>query len=567
MVSVDIRLTLQAISHSSPLFASRNGRFERWTNIDALRNKKQTKHPSRLCNITTSSGILFFHLIDTMKSPVRSHSVTNRGKQRSGSPKVHQWSLPRIAGEFLASLVLMAVCTTLLMHQQLHEFETRGLRATLLDSTSSSSSFATFYPEEDPIPNPVPADGNETFAACLLVMDDNHRLNEWIAYHYHVLPLRYMIIVNDPRSQSSPTFLLNEWRRQGMYIDEWTDADFWKKKGSPKNSTVPKLQDISEDADFQVKRDRHRGRQKYFYRACLKAMKEAQRTWVTLHDSDEFLVYNHKGGKEYAAWEKARQALHDESAHAKETRVKPNQVPPTTEEAGAMIRYIRHEQAAGLEYYQSPCIGVPRLQFGAAESPAKEIQNQVPSSIEADHLDTLKWRHHATRNDFIKNALGKVILDVSRIDIGKTPYFESLHRPIKKICKAPWHNDWSSGLRINHYLGSWESYSVRTQDARKGGERSREQWEFKAHQNEDATDDIIRPWVNGFVNEVGAQQANVLLKGNGIVPPHNDNQDHWQLLPDKLQKILATDKTVSHDKRVLKFDKYVRNKFAQKEAS
>lgn len=31
---------------------------------------------------------------------------------------------------------------------------------------------------EDPIPNPIPADGNTTFSACLLVMDDNHRLVE-----------------------------------------------------------------------------------------------------------------------------------------------------------------------------------------------------------------------------------------------------------------------------------------------------------------------------------------------------------------------------------------------------
>jgi hypothetical protein len=40
----------------------------------------------------------------------------------------------------------------------------------------------------------VPADGHSTFSSCLLVMDDNHRLAEWLAYHYHVLPLRYMVV-------------------------------------------------------------------------------------------------------------------------------------------------------------------------------------------------------------------------------------------------------------------------------------------------------------------------------------------------------------------------------------
>eukprot|EP00980_Cylindrotheca_fusiformis_P022082 scaffold8973_cov78-Cylindrotheca_fusiformis.AAC.3 len=32
--------------------------------------------------------------------------------------------------------------------------------------------------DEDPIPNPPIQDGNTTFSACLLVMDDNHRLVE-----------------------------------------------------------------------------------------------------------------------------------------------------------------------------------------------------------------------------------------------------------------------------------------------------------------------------------------------------------------------------------------------------
>jgi hypothetical protein len=59
----------------------------------------------------------------------------------------------------------------------------------------SNPSAAVVYPVEDQIPNPpVPADGYSAFSSCLLVMDDNHRLTEWLAYHYHVLPLRYMVV-------------------------------------------------------------------------------------------------------------------------------------------------------------------------------------------------------------------------------------------------------------------------------------------------------------------------------------------------------------------------------------
>jgi hypothetical protein len=101
-------------------------------------------------------------------------------------------------------------------------------------------------------------------------------------------------------------------------------------------------------------------------------------------------------------------------------------------------------------------------------------------------------------------------MDVSLIDKEKSPNFMSLHRPIKTIYKAPWHNDWESGLRINHYLGSWESYSFRD-DSRRGGERSREQWEYKAKTNGEETDDNIRPWLDGFVQAHGPNKANELL--------------------------------------------------------
>ena len=35
---------------------------------------------------------------------------------------------------------------------------------------------------------------NESFSACLLVMDAHFRLYEWLAYHYHVLKLRYVVM-------------------------------------------------------------------------------------------------------------------------------------------------------------------------------------------------------------------------------------------------------------------------------------------------------------------------------------------------------------------------------------
>ena len=133
------------------------------------------------------------------------------------------------------------------------------------------------------------------------------------------------------------------------------------------------------------------------------------------------------------------------------------------------------------------------------------------------------WRKHARRNDFKRNALAKVIIDVSQVDMEATPRFESLHRPIKSICAPPWANDWESSLRLNHYLGSWESYSFRD-DARRGNERSYEMWQFRSL-DEEETDDNIRPWLDGFVKTHGLDQAQHLLKSVGLPKQYNNEQN------------------------------------------
>jgi hypothetical protein len=295
-------------------------------------------------------------------------------------------------------------------------------------------------------------------------------------------------------------------------------------------------------------------------------LKANNRTWVALHDSDEYLVYNHKGGDGFPNWQGRRtERFLKNPAHQLDKLLIPSRVPPTTAQQGGMIQYIRQEQAAGIDYYQSPCIGIPRTTFGAAESDHDKLDRFVPDILDVDgaaqRLDTIRFRKHASRNDFVKNALGKVIMDVSRIDVRSSPKFMSLHRPIKDICATPWHNDWEVGLRINHYLGSWESYTIRD-DCRKGGERSWEQWEYKATTNGDYEDDIIQPWLGGFVEAEGKDEASRLLAKAGLPAGYkNTNIEAWKLHPDKLRAILTTPETLSTDGKQVAFDRWVRNKY------
>ena len=134
----------------------------------------------------------------------------------------------------------------------------------------------------------VTMDDDVTFSACLLVMDDNHFLIEWIAYHYHVLPLRYLIVAMDPRSQTSPSPILDRWRDK-MTIIEWkVDDDY---------STLAE-RDLAEETvrhhfgNLTANLIRHRARQRIFYDKCMKHLKREGQSWSMLIDTDEFLRIN-----------------------------------------------------------------------------------------------------------------------------------------------------------------------------------------------------------------------------------------------------------------------------------
>jgi hypothetical protein len=69
-----------------------------------------------------------------------------------------------------------------------HDHHGGRITTSITTSTSNVSNRGpvaqVLYPEEDPIPNPELADGHDTFSACMLVMDDNHRLVEWLVSTY-----------------------------------------------------------------------------------------------------------------------------------------------------------------------------------------------------------------------------------------------------------------------------------------------------------------------------------------------------------------------------------------------
>ena len=123
------------------------------------------------------------------------------------------------------------------------------------------------YPDEEEaeaiVWNELPLNATTDVAgACLLMKDDNHWLTEWLAFHYHVLPLRHLIVAVDPASRTSPSRILQKWNDTGkIQIQVWRDADFL-----PHIPTgMYKQAQYKNNSQLLY----HRHRQGSFYEACL----------------------------------------------------------------------------------------------------------------------------------------------------------------------------------------------------------------------------------------------------------------------------------------------------------
>lgn len=358
-----------------------------------------------------------------------------------------------------------------------------------------------------------------TFSACMLIKDDNDLLNEWLAYHYHVLNLRYLVVAVDPNSATSPTPIFEKWRRlTGIRILEWSDKDFMPPvflltgyhispnliDGDAKNS---KFHEGTEEEE-KVKADNlmitnHRFRQITFLEKCLKHMRNHKKAWTMHIDTDEFVVINPL------------------LRNTTQLNVKMINVPPIQEKgsiANVVNQYFKDETLK--EKFNYPCISMPRLLFGSVEI----IENATYPEDVMEHfnvsmLETIRWQYHTDYDDKDRNAQPKVIIDVSVVprtnDMFNKPF--SIHRPSKFLCRRIAQLDFKQLQRypitVNHYTGSWDRYFSKN-DTR----RSERAYNSKAHVAA-GHDTYMAPWLMGFVNHVGLDLAMELLDDYLINPP------------------------------------------------
>mmetsp|Transcript_3619 Transcript_3619/g.5637 ORF Transcript_3619/g.5637 Transcript_3619/m.5637 type:complete len:520 (-) Transcript_3619:83-1642(-) len=447
-----------------------------------LRNKSIIDHDS---SKTLSTEIYKSKQVDSKDHSYKSSITTDA--EPSNELFVKQPRANVTAGKYSNDSIKLTRCCTSTVEKTSGE----SLQNTLLTINTNTSDPTNHF------------DWNQTFSACLLFMDDHNRLSEWIAYHYFALPLGYLIIAVDPASNAPPQ--IDGYWRKVMKIEIWNDKDFFPIPGSIKRR--------KKDGPKQLL-EKHRMRQREFYKACGKRLQDKGRTLTSFIDTDEYVTVSdhfqanfsttivHKPGFVWNLIQTYRQE-HRQAQKQHENKNTSLSWVPT--------------------YYSNTCFHLPRTLYTAVESTAAERIHSLPEWIDALQFMTFRHRYRLTPYEDRGpskgfNGLAKVIVDVSNLTDDDFVQQSTTHAPFKPSCLRTSPNKLygSTPLGIHHYLGSWESYS-REKDPRKDmKDSSKKKWERFAYGKAGGADDEIRPWIHGFLNLVGTEKAQYLLRNAGL---------------------------------------------------
>jgi len=392
-----------------------------------------------------------------------------------------------------AFAALLSYCACSSYYFVAHAHQSSFLAGFSLSSSLDLSSLGIGPPHFSEAPNDP-----ESFSSCLMVMDDNHRLVEWLAYHYFVMNLRYLVILPDPKSRFSPNPILDRWRKY-MKIVIWTDEDCMNEEQYQDSVAFRKRKSPSEE----LAQTFHDDRQDLFLRQCAIHMKINKRKWVGFHDVDEYYVVSSD------LVDGAAERMREQGGGIKLL----NQI-TSTMDALKENTYIDTLTTN----YLGPCVSTYRTLYGAVDSTQAEISKDVPSIIDPRRFETLRWRQHLPHKH---PQDGKVLLDVSRVDMKMLASEDSFYRSHKllSICPSIYFNP-DAFFRLNHYVGNWEYYSFRQNDERAGARRNRDQWEKESIKMGGTSGDDIRPWIAGFFLSFGEDEASRLLRDCGLDPDY-----------------------------------------------
>jgi len=336
--------------------------------------------------------------------------------------------------------------------------------------------------------NKLKEDEHFSFAACLIVKDDNQILPEWLAYHYTVMPLRHLIVAIDPLSITSPKPIFEKFRELGMDITVWDDRDF------NINARVWYHKAATPGDPYTHKHEAYMFRQNEFYWECLMELSERKDrgeklTWTMIIDTDEYVVFNNY--------------LKSETEEANDPRAMMPKVGNRT-----IAEYIlQQNQSNDSSIWNTfPCIVFPRMLIGSMESDSTQVSSQVPHGFDPLSFNTMRFRYYELPQHI--TAPGKSFVDVSRYHGTRVPNPHavlalSCYAPNKILTENPAFADiFRSTLRIHHYIGHLDMF------LRGNSSRGEETYnERNRLVSKEETDDSIRGWLQAFVNDVGERKA------------------------------------------------------------
>ena len=338
----------------------------------------------------------------------------------------------------------------------------------------------------------------EGFSACLFFKDDNERLVEWIAYHFHVLDLRYLVVGVDYNSATSPNDILHRWNQSGRiqtYV--WNTSDV---------TPVDKL-------------ETYYSRQNHFDFACLQEMKRVNRSWVTVIDTDEYITFNR-----FSHGDPTQLELNfsQYATTARDTLIRARTRLPMTGGDTTAYSFIQQESEHLPWAYQS-CVPMFRLQFGLRETPLSQLEREdedvsFPAGYNATDYYTTRYYQHRPKGRCKKNCKGKTMIDVSRIPEdhlihpdynppGSATTRCGPHNPVPE-CNGTLIPDYATSIfRVHHYLESGETVTARK--IQHGSSKIKKFHWYKGLQSEPELEASY--WLKYFVANVGEQEARFLL--------------------------------------------------------
>jgi hypothetical protein len=318
--------------------------------------------------------------------------------------------------------------------------------------------------------------------------------------------LRYVYIGSDEGSSQDPQDITKKWEQAdvGMKFFLAPAKNFTTRHGQW-DATSTNTTSLSEQKKKEYTHHHFIHRQRGFITECAYFMKKQGVHFTTFIDSDEFIVINRIGHDEEGSdFEPSGDKMF---LNARKSLSLIEEVPTVMSAINALRRLN--------DAIVSPCYTMPRLLYGALENvtcpDAMDCIALAKEHFQYSDMSTLRFHQHAPKGDFKFSKFGKVIMNLSSNAIPeeliRKEVPRNIHRPWKEVCGPGVVNFYNSLFYVNHYIGSWERYSFRSDER-----RDRKEWEVRAFLTMGTScDKRMHEWLTSFVDQVGPWKARFLL--------------------------------------------------------